>query len=55
LRRIADAVKAFSLPAKWLKRRRLPPFYDRKSAFCCFFLQLIQCVEIALAKVIRFG
>jgi phosphoglucosamine mutase len=51
--RIADAVKAFNLAAKWLKRRRLPPFF--KIAFCCFFPQLIQCVEIALAKVIRFG
>lgn len=34
--RIAEAVKRLSLSAKWLKRRRLPPFYDRIPAFAVF-------------------
>ena len=51
--RIAEAVKAFSF-AGLVKRRRLPPFMIENWLFAVF-LQLIQCVEIALAKVIRFG
>jgi hypothetical protein len=37
------------------KKAALAAFFSQKIAFCCFFPQLIQCVEIALAKVIRFG